>query len=377
MATLEIPTETSPLIAVPPRTSLPDRVGLTTGAILLLFFAFQVFASVHDDAFITYRYAYNLRHGLGPVFNAGEHAGEHTEGYSCPLYMALTALGMFVPGDVLFKAKLFGLACALATLWVVWRLTKEMELPSWACAAAPLVLGASSSFAFSAVDGMETAFQALLVTAAALSFVREQKTGRGWASSFWLLAAALNRPEGVLFFLAALVALVIGQRQAPHSSDIAKNQNESHGRADAERSWREAPSGSGVFSCEARRVVIWLVVFIIPMMLFLLWRRLYYGDWLPNTFYAKTMPLETALDLHMGPAYLLRTLFPKLNDRVIPILISGALWLLAMGGAVSERIRRAGALVLPLFVLVQALVALRAGGDWMSGWRYMAAVTPI
>jgi arabinofuranosyltransferase len=339
MTTVETESITADTSPETTRTSLAERIGLAAGAVLLLYFAFNVFAFVHDDAFITYRYSYNLRHGFGAVFNPGE----HTEGYSCPLYMLLTALLMFLPGDVLFRAKVLGLLFAVGAVWAAWRLAKELDLPVWARASAPFLVGVNSSVAFSAIDGMETSLQMLFVTVAALVFLREQRAGEGWHSALWLLAAALNRAEGAVFFLAALVPFFMGVRQR----------------------------GFG------KRERTWLVAFVVPMALFLLWRLYYYHDLLPNTVYAKNMPLMNALDPSLGPAYLGRTLFVNLNQRISLALISGVLWLVALAGAVSERLKRPGGLVLPLLVLAQTLVALRAGGDWMQGWRYMMAVVPL
>lgn len=313
--------------------------GLLIGALLLLICSFRLFAFVQDDAFITYRYAWNLRHGFGPVFNPGD----HTEGYSCPLFMALTSLLMVLPGDVLLRSKLLGIGFALGTLWVAWRLVAELELPLWARAVFPVLLGASSSFALNAVDGMESSLQALLITVAALLFIREQKEGRGWWSVLPLVAAALNRPEAALYFAAALVVRALAARGRRFRRDDA----------------------------------FWFAAFCAPYAAFLLWRHAYYGDWLPNTVYAKHIPLQVALELNQGPAYLLRTIFPNLSQRAGLAAISAALWLGVLTGAVSDRVRRNRAVILPLLVAAQALVALRAGGDWMQGWRYMAPVFPL
>jgi len=361
----------------PPPASPLALGGLAAGILFLLYHAFEVFARVHDDAFITYRYAYHLRHGYGPVFNPGD----RVEGYSCPLYMALTALGMFLPGDVLVRAKLLGVAFALGALWAAWKLADEIGLPDWMRGAVALALGVNGSFAMSAVDGMETSLQALLVTLAARAFVRERRPPpdplsvrrgaeevlpltkgggqRGWSSALWLVAAALNRPEGVLFFLAALVPFALDVRRRQPLPDPSPGME---GRG-SRKGWR--------------RDAVWLAVFAIPTALFFLWRKSYYGDWLPNTYYAKAMPLETALELELGPAYLLRTVFVNLDQRAALMAISALLWLFAIGGAASDRLRRGGALAIPLFVAAQTAVALRAGGDWMQGWRFMMAVTPL
>ena len=150
--------------------SLAERMGLAIGICALLFLSFRVFAFVNDDAFITYRYAWHLRHGFGPVFNPGE----RTEGYSCPLYMALTSLLMFLPGDVLFRAKALGVLCSIGALYAAWRLAREIDLPAWARAAVPLLVGANPSFALSTVDGMETSLQALLISLTVLLFFCER-----------------------------------------------------------------------------------------------------------------------------------------------------------------------------------------------------------
>jgi hypothetical protein len=328
------PVEAAP---APSRVSNLERAGLLIGAILLIFFAFKVFAFVHDDAFITYRYSYNLRHGLGPVFNPGE----HTEGYSCPLYMVMTTLLMLLPGDVLVRAKLLGVGFALAALWAAWKLAREVELPEWACAAVPLFIGVNSTVAFSAIDGMETSFQMFLVTMAALVFVREQKQGRGFKSALWLLAVALNRAEGLLFFLAALVPFVLYVRKAG-------------------------------FGLRERK---WLAVFLLPMVLFMVWRLAYYGDLMPNTYYAKNVGFDVVLE--KGPPYLFRTIFVNLNERMLVAGVSILLWLVALAGLSGSRLRRGGALIVPFFVLAQTIFALRTSGDWMQGWRYMMAVVPL
>jgi hypothetical protein len=315
-----------------------DRFGLLVGVLLLCCCAVRVFTYVIDDAFITYRYAWHFRHGYGPVFNPGE----RTEGYSCPLYMALNSLLMFLPGDPLFRAKIIGLACAICTLWVVWRLTGELAASRRVRIMAPLLLGATASFALSAIDGMETSLQALLVTLAVFLFIRERRSGRGWASAPIFLAAALNRAEGAIYFAAALIPFIL----------------------DIRRRFQ-------------RRDAIWLCVFLLPMSLFILWRHAYYGDWLPNTVVAKSMPLSTALDFAMGPAYLLRTIFGNLSGRTGAVVISICLWLLVILGAECPEMKQGGARLIVFAVLAQALVLLRSGGDWMTGWRYMMASVPL
>jgi hypothetical protein len=97
---------------------------------------------------------------------------------------------------------------------------------------------------------------------------------------------------------------------------------------------------------------------------------------MPNTYYAKNAPLDLDV-LTKGGTYLLRTFFWFLNESPFLMAIGGGWWLLAGIGTSSDRIRRVPGLALPLLVGVQMVFALRAGGDWMGGWRYMSAVAPL
>src|SRR5437660_5760906 len=75
-----------------------------------------------DDSYISYRYARNLIHGLGLVYNAGE----RIEGYTNLLWTLLVAAGLELGIEPTALAKLLGGASALGVLWLVWRLAERM-----------------------------------------------------------------------------------------------------------------------------------------------------------------------------------------------------------------------------------------------------------
>ena len=318
------------------RDKLIQRVGLIIGILLLLAQCFRLFGFVHDDAFITYRYAANLLHGHGPVFNPGE----HTEGFSCPLYMFVTSLLMILPGDPLFRAKLLGILFSVIAVIITQRLAQKLSLPSILTAALPVLIGLNSTIALSSVDGMETTFQMMLVTGAAYTIVRDFTKGPSIVSALWLAAVALNRPEGALFLLAGLVPLIGNIRRDGF--------------------------------CRAH--FTWLSIVFGPTFLYEVFRMIYFGYPMPNTYYAKNVSITSALE--RGPFYLLRTIFVNLNERLHLGAFSVLLWLGALGGGVNERMKGPN-IILPLFVLSQAIFAFRSSGDWMQGWRYMMAVCPL
>lgn len=315
---------------------------------LFLILAHRLFLYTPDDAFITFRYARNLAEGYGPVFNRQAPFADRTEGYSCPLYLFLLAALLKLPLglDLLFRAKFLGLACALATLWLLPRLAQRLGLPVWAQAVAPLLLAAHTSFVVTSVNAMETLPMAFLVTLAAYLFLatwapeEAARPGRAIASRLLFAACALMRPEGLLFGIAGLGVLLYRNR----------------GRLNKEMG-------------------LWLLALLVPVFLFLLWRKGFYGLWLPNTFYAKVQPFMEAAPA--GATQLFRTFFAYTNTNWIYLFFAGFWWMLIVAGCLHPNVSRPPGLVLPLLVAAQALFLVRSGGDWMGGWRFMAPVVPL
>ena len=72
------------------------------------------FAHTPDDGFITLRYAWNLVHGHGPVFNPGE----HVLGASSSLHLLLSTGVVLAPHSyALVVAKLVSLVFGALALW--------------------------------------------------------------------------------------------------------------------------------------------------------------------------------------------------------------------------------------------------------------------
>ena len=308
---------------------------------MFLFLAQRSFVYVPDDAFITFRYSRNLADGFGPVFNRAMPASDRAEGFSCPLYMMVLAVLFKLPLglDALLRAKFFGIICGVVVLFVATKLAARLNLPGWAIAATPILLAAHAGISILSVDGMETVFAALLMTLAVLSFLSAIGQGAGGGGLLFALCA-LNRPEALLAGLSATALLIFIRR----------------------KSWGQA---------ETR----WLLAFALPVAAWFLFRRAFFGVWLPNTYYAKIAPLEEGL--FKGLTYLLRTFFYKMEQSNVLFLIGAAWWALAVVGVSGERFRRPAFLLIPLMVAGQALTALRSGGDWMGGWRYMTPVLPL
>jgi hypothetical protein len=324
-----------------PKTQHWKRISLVASVVLFLIFAQQIFVYTPDDAFITYRYSQNVAEGYGPVFNRNAPVSDRAEGYSCPLFMFACALLIKLPlgMDLMVKTKLLGLACGIALLFLAPKLAARMGLPPWAQCVLPLVLSVHSAFTVSSIDGMETMLAMLLSTLAVYRFLIEwSEPPKAIPLSAVLFAlCALNRPEALLFGCCAFAVLVLGVRRG----------------------------------ISTRHLLLWTLTFAVPVAAWFLFRKAYYGVWMPNTFYAKHIELQNALVKGVG--YLMRTFFRQVEEKIVYGTIGAAWWLLVIVGSVGDRGRRSPNVLVPMMVAMQIVFTLRSGGDWMSSWRYMAA----
>ncbi len=200
-----------------------------------------------DDAYITFRYAQNLVHGIGPNYNPGE----RVEGYSSPSFMLLMAGAIAVGIDPVPVAKVLGLASSLLLLFVLYFSLRRVGVAGGGAALATLLLGSSMVLQIWSAAGLETNLYALLFFCGLVSLAeRDPEPARsGWASSL-LAAAALTRPEGIAFWGLGLVFVLRGTARLRNG-----------------------------------------VAYFLPGLLLLahfLWRLAYYGAPLPNTYYVKT-----------------------------------------------------------------------------------------
>ena len=284
---------------------------------------------VIDDAFIVYRVARNLASGLGPVFNPGE----RVEAYSDPLFTFLLApFAAVAPGAEALPAiaRIIGLAAGLGSLLVL----ATIALPggSAATALALMLCAASTSMTLWSVAGLETSLYGFLILAAArVTLARPRSRSAELGLGLLLAAVALSRPEGALPAGALLAWRLIDR--------------------ESRRNW----------AAHARIALVALA----PPIGYLAFRRLYFGEWVPNTYFAKHAALSLAVP--HGLAYLRE--FLARNGTAFffaPVLLA----LLAA--------RRQPAVAISALVLASYLpYVVLVGGDWMDAHRFMAPVLPL
>jgi len=205
-----------------------------------------------DDAYISYRYARNLVAGNGLVFNPGE----RVEGYSNFLYVLLMAAVFLVTDRHAYGcALLLNLVCIAVVFMLFWRSTSDRLGHPRGCIAA-LLFALCPPVWLWVGSGMETPLVLLLTVA------------------MWILAEDVVRqgPTADLRWLCLVIGLSVLLR-----ADGLVPAAITTGYLALQRRWRAAAW------CGAT-----LLVVTGP---YEVWRYGYYGNLLPNTYYAKVSGL--------------------------------------------------------------------------------------
>ena len=216
------------------------------------------FRFTQDDAYISLRYARNLVEGEGLVFNPGE----RVEGYSNFTWTLLLAAFLRLGAPAVAAATWLGVLFGTATVFAAARLARALE-GRWgpvSITTATLVAG-NSALALWSTGGLETALFTFLVTAGLERGLAPGVSARGrTAAPILLLLAALTRPDGPILFGLWFAIRLFDTFVRP---------------------------GPAAATGGPRELVRDALLFAGPLVPYGAWKLAYYGDLLPNTYYAK------------------------------------------------------------------------------------------
>lgn len=304
-------------------------LAVAVGAGVFLWCYARLWGFLLDDVFISVRYAQNLARGLGLAYNPGE----RVEGYTNFLYTVMLAAAFPLNLGILPFVKILNAAFALAAACGVWRLGRALPLDedprqNRALALVPVLLFLlTPAVVISAAEGLETMlFTALLVWSTAIFLQEGGRGGFPW-SAVLLALVAMTRPDGVAFGPWFLIAGVLLGRTRQETIRFA-------------------------------------AVFLGLFAAYFVCRMAYYGDPLPNTFYAKGG----------GSLVLLRRGLGQFGRFVADC--GGWVWIAALGAFTARR-RRGAALFLGGIVVLRAAFHLWSGGPWMGHHRFLVPALPF
>ncbi|WP_319431922.1 hypothetical protein [Mycobacterium sp. RTGN5] len=288
-----------------------------------------------DDVFVTLRYSRNVLAGNGPVFNPGE----AVEGYSNPTWLLLVTVVAAVTGltthlALFYLSKVLCMVFGALTLVAICQLAKLHGNGTPAIALLVFVMASSPFLNAYNISGMETSLVTFLL---ALSFLfyylwrAHRKLGCAIGFAVTLGILSISRPEAIIYPIAIYAAIFASR---------ARSKNE-------------------------RIPFVYVTLGIVAAIIaaFIAFRLSYYGEFLPNTLFAKNNPEFPAfkeglryvalfLAVAAGP-YVLLTLFKKASLSV------------------------AAHLPIYLVIVAQCAFAVYAGGDWMPAFRLALPVLPL
>jgi len=326
------------------------RTVLVIAALSVLTARSLAYDFVSDDAFISLRYVDNLATGNGLVFNSGD----RVEGYSNPLWVLVLAGMVALTGvDSLLAARALGGLFALALPLLVIRMARregagrgDGPARPWVTEA-PVVLGcllvaSSPPLACWSLAGLETASHAFLVLVAAWAVLGEGSTpGRLaiWRTAVVCGLVALSRPEGLLIGGGLVFLAWLFEKGRTIKGGVAR---------------------AGIFLA-------------LPGAYFL-FRVLYFGQILPNTYHAKAG--GGLLRLEQGAQYLGAFLLDLGGKGALPLPLALPLALIvptALLLGLAGKLGKTG-IVLGIVVLLQIVFVVASGGDGLPMYRFLVPV---
>lgn len=288
-----------------------------------------------DDAMISMRYARNLARGDGLVWNPG---GERVEGYTNPLWVLFMAVFHLLPmaaSKISLLVQVSGGFFLLANLFFVKKIAEHLSSHSILVLLAVLLTAFYTPLNNWGLQGMEVSALALILSATVWLSLRclcEQRFSP-WVY-IWLGLSTWMRLDMVVPYVLIWLFLSVALPQQRRKNLIC---------------------GGGL-----------LAAFLISQTLF---RLLYYGEWLPNTYYLKLSGYPLVLRLVRGAYALLLFI---LNANWVLFLLPFAVLLFK---------RERSHVLLALIVLGQLAYSVYVGGDaWEhkgGANRYIAIAMPL
>lgn len=322
------------------------------GAHLLVIVVFVASAHVvvpdsNDDSFIYLRYARQWSEGQGLVYNPGE----YVEAFSSPLWMIVLASFASALGPGQDPMVLLTIAQWLSTFFLAMSAMALLLGVRFlaGCAHGWIFLGVSVFLLspvswFWARSGMETTMVAFLLTTTILLMLKHRLCNRRIYLHLGRLLSCLlswSRPEGPILALAIIA--VSGSIGKPAPGD----------------GWRKKLS-----HLISRDTLVSSLAVLLATTLLVGMRKAYYGEWLPNTYYAK---MSGGVDFwQRGLEYIY--LFFKMNNIWLLIVLFGASLFHPKGGFSGR--------LLALLGIFSAIVVAESG-DFMWYSRFMMPAWPM
>jgi len=280
-----------------------------------------------DDAYISFRYALNLRLHHELVFNLGE----RVEGITNLLWTLILTVSN---GDLAVNALALSVVANLWSVYRIWKLGQSIKISPLAAALISAMLAINTQFILATTNGLEAGLYSALLCEICVQLSQ----GKRCAAGLLIGLLFMTRPDGITAFPGFIVSLYL-----------------------LDRRWK-----SWIYPL--------LALFVIPAMV-TAFRLAYYHEWLPNSVVAKAYPLHEFRQLfYFGLRYIIGFLEESGYWLILPMTALRN-YRSSWGAMAPER--RAVLSFSVITVVSSWVVVLRNGGDWMPNYRLLAQYMPL
>ena len=308
---------------------------LVLSVLLFSFFISVGWVEIIDDAYIYFRYAFNLANGNGYVYNLGQNV-EAVTSVTWTFLLTITAF-FSVPPEI--SSRIFGYLCGVAIIILLWNELRVKNISPIIMFFVLLLFVTNRNYYASIMLGLETGLYSLLLL---LFYLASKKSAKSIKHQFIFSAIGLllflTRPESAIIFLMIFLGLIIINFDDSEPPTIA------------------------------------LTILIVGVALISFLRYSVFGLYLPNSVLSKSLVFESLSNLGI---LLTRTFYGSFYIAVW-LLSSLFLTIPAFLNIRDFLVEKSfSTFIAAAMILTGILVALFNSGDWMPFSRLLTPYFPI
>lgn len=303
--------------------------------IYCLFLSWSFLFQNVDDAYISFRYGKNMINGNGLVFNKGE----YVEGYTNLLWTVITAPFTFIEFvDVSYFTLTLGLIISILNIFILIKLSNFFNyeykgMPEYILFLPAIFFALDDSIAFWAIGGMEFPLYTLFILSTAYFYFKINDDKKNIYYLFLMLMfCTLTRPEGNMIFILTIFHMIIHRKEIDNFRI---------------------------------KIIKLFTLYLIFFNVYYGFKYFYYGQIIPNTFYAKGVT-DFGMNLILGLKYFALCIGSRFYIFIFILFIPFK--------KITLNFRFSYLLI---FVCIYILYLIAVGGDWMIANRFFVPIIPF
>lgn len=288
-----------------------------------------------DDAYISFRYGKNMMRGFGLIYNPGE----YVEGYTNFLWTVITAPFTVIKGiDISVFTLTLGLIISIINIFFISRIVKLFtdifsKVPLYIYLLPVIFFVLDDSLAFWAIGGMEFPIYTLFILGIIYNYFKiNEAPKRMHYMLFFMMLCTMTRPEGNLIFAVTLLHMVLNRKKIDNFG---------------------------------KTLIKAIIIYALFFAAYYGFKNYYYGNFIPNTFYAKGVT-DLKMNLYLGAKYMALCVGTRIYIFIFILFIP-----------FRKAFRDFKQSYIILFCAIYICYLIGVGGDWMIANRFFVPILPL